>query len=130
MEIVYVDIEEVYVIHEKMLMVGGGREGVRDFGLLHSAVERPKATFGGSDLYQGLWAKAAALLHSLVNNHAFYDANKRTGFFSTLRFIDINGFECMASNKEVVKFTLQIDNEHMQPADIASWLKDHSRKIR
>jgi len=127
MDIVYIDIEEVYIIHEKMLLVGGGREGVRDFGLLHSAVERPKATFGGKDLYPTIMKKAAALLHSLVNNHAFYDANKRTGFFSTLRFLDLNGFHCIATNNQIVDFTLKIDNEHMKIDNISSWLKHHCR---
>ncbi|PJC31686.1 type II toxin-antitoxin system death-on-curing family toxin [Candidatus Roizmanbacteria bacterium CG_4_9_14_0_2_um_filter_39_13] len=125
----YIDIEEVYIIHERMLQIGGGREGMRDFTLLHSAVERPKATFGGNYLYGSIWTKAAALLHSLVNNHAFNDTNKRTGFFSTIRFLDLNGYQCIATNREVVVFTLTIDNEHESLEEIASWLKRHSKKI-
>jgi len=125
----YIDIEEVYIIHERMLQIGGGREGMRDFTLLHSAVERPKATFGGNYLYGSIWTKAAALLHSLVNNHAFNDTNKRTGFFSTIRFLDLNGYQCIATNREVVVFTLTIDNEHESLEEIASWLKRHSEKI-
>lgn len=129
MDIQYIEIEEVYAIHEKMLQIGGGRSGVRDFGLLHSAVERPKASFAGKDLYPTVMKKAAALLHSLVNTHAFYDSNKRTGFFSTLRFLDLNGYHCIASNQEVVSFTLSIDNEHENLENITSRLKKHCEKI-
>ena len=129
MEVKYISIEEAYAIHEQMLLVGGGRSGVRDFGLLHSAVERPKASFTGKDLYPKIMGKAAALLHSLVNNHAFNDANKRTGFFSTLRFLDLNGYQCIASNKEVVLFSLTIDNERENLEDISSWLTKHCKKI-
>lgn len=128
MKIQYIDIKEVYFIHEKMLAVGGGRAGVRDFALLHSAIERPKATFGGQDLYPTIWKKAAALLHSLVNNHAFYDANKRTGFFSMVRFVEKNGYVFTANNEEIVAFCLSIDNEGIQVKTISTWLEEHSKK--
>jgi len=61
----YLDIGEVIVIHEKMLEVGGGREGVADYRLLHSAVQRPIATFVGKPLYATIWLQAAALIHSM-----------------------------------------------------------------
>src|SRR3989344_2783121 len=93
MEIKYLEIEEVYNIHSKMIDIGGGREGIMDFNLLHSAIERPKASFGGKFLYQDIWHQAAALIQSLIKNHPFEDGNKRTGFFSTLRFLNINGYD-------------------------------------
>ena len=74
----YLSLEDVLLYHERIIQESGGSEGIRDFGLLHSAIERPKASFAGKDLYQDIFTKAAALVHSLVLNHPFIDANKRT----------------------------------------------------
>ena len=123
----YLDIAEVYYIHEKMIEVGGGRPGVRDFTLVQSAIERPKATFGGKDLYPTLWLKAGALLQSLVKNHPFEDGNKRTGFFTTLRFLNINGKEISATKNEIVSFALDVDTKNLSIEEIADWYKIHSK---
>lgn len=130
MEIKYLDIVEVYFIHEKMLEIGGGRSGIRDFTLIHSAVERPKASFGEKMLYSNVWFQAAALIQSLIKNHAFNDGNKRTGFFSTLRFLNINNYDIKATKQEIIEFTLKIDAENLNLETIAHWLKFHSKKIR
>ena len=124
----YLDIGEVIIIHEKMIEIGGGRRGIRDYRLLHSAVERPKATFAGKPLYPNIYLKAASLLHSLIKNHPFNDGNKRTGFFSTLRFLHINGYEITASHEEIIKFTLSVDTKNLSLEEIADWFKTHSRK--
>jgi len=128
MAINYVGIEEVYVIHEKMIEIGKGRKGIRDFTLLHSAVERPKATFAARELYPTLWLKTAALVHSLIKNHPFNDGNKRTGYFSAMRFLKINGYDLSAKQKELVNFALAIDIKNLSLPQIAQWLKKHSKK--
>jgi death-on-curing protein len=74
----YLTGEEVVVVHERVLARFGGAGGIRDWGLLDSAVQRPRGAFGGENLYPDLFAKAAALGHSLVLNHPFVDGNKRT----------------------------------------------------
>ncbi len=130
MELNYLGIEEVYNIHLRMLKVGGGREGVRDFTLIHSAVERPKASFGGKLLYPDIWYQAAALIQSLIKNHPFEDGNKRTGFFSTLRFLNINGYNIKATKKEIVLFALDVDIKKLSLKQISSWLKKHSKKMK
>jgi len=130
MQIKYLDIVEVYFIHEKMLETGGGRSGIRDFTLIHSAVERPKASFGEKMLYSNIWSQAAALIQSLIKNHAFNDGNKRTGFFSTLRFLNINNYNIKATKQEIIEFTIKIDVNNLNIETIAHWLKFHSKKIR
>ena len=75
----WLSIDDVYVIHEEIIRQAGSIASVRDFSLLHSAVERPKATYGGKDLYPTIFIKAAALLHSLCMNHPFTDGNGRVG---------------------------------------------------
>lgn len=130
MEIKYLDISEVYEIHEKMLKIGGGRSGVRDFTLIHSATERPKASFSGKLLYSNIWFQSAALIQSLIKNHPFEDGNKRTGFFSTLRFLNINGWDIKANEGKIYEFVLQIDTKNLPLEQISSWLKKHAKKIK
>lgn len=122
----FVPIDEVLRIHEVMLEVAGGKGGVRDFSLLHSAVERPRATFGGEDLYPTIFSKAAALLQSLCMNHPFTDGNKRTSFESTKRFLWINGYHLRAKAIEAADFMVMVDNQKPALVDIARWLKAHS----
>ncbi len=124
----YLTLEDVYAIHQRMIAVGGGRGDIHDFTLLHSAVERPKVTFGGQELYPTIWQKAAALLHSLVKNHPFDDGNKRTAYYSTKRFLFLNGYTLRGSKKEVVPFMVSVDVKNFSLDTIASWLKSHSHK--
>ena len=122
----YVSIEEVFAIHITMIATGGGREDIHDFALLHSAVERPKATFGGQDLYPTVWLKAAAFLHSLVKNHPFDDGNKRTAYYSTKRFLSLNGYVMYAPKGKVIPFMRTVDVQNLTLSDISTWLKSHS----
>jgi len=79
----YLTVEEVYLLHRRLIQRTGGSGGLRDPGLLESAVARPQASFDGEDLYPALWLKAAALLHSLVKSHPFVDGNKCTAVTAT-----------------------------------------------
>lgn len=125
----YLDIVEVYLIHERMIKIGGGRSGIRDFALVHSAVERPKATFGGQSLYPDIWHQGAALIQSLIKNHPFNDGNKRTGFFSLMRFLEINGYQIKACRKEIIRFVLEIDIKKLSIRSTCFWIKKHAIKI-
>src|SRR5687767_8809272 len=87
----YVEIDQVYYLHERIIRRAGSKASVRDFALLHSAVERPKATYAGRELYPTLFSKAAALLQSLTLNHPFSDGNKRTAWGTTRWFLALNG---------------------------------------
>ena len=124
----YVDIEEVYAIHESVVARAGTKAAVRDFALLHSAVERPRATFGGQDLYPTLFSKAAALLQSLCMNHPFTDGNKRTAWLSTKRFLHINGYHLRAARLPAADFMVTVDNQKLELLPIAAWLRGNSQK--
>ena len=125
----YLEIDEVSLIHQQIIHKAGTKAGVRDFSLLHSAVERPKATYNGLDLYPTLWLKAAALLHSLCLNHPFSDGNKRTSWMSAIGFCHLNGYHLNAKTKSAVNFIKAVDNEKLPLPTIASWLKKHSQKM-
>jgi death on curing protein len=129
-EFIMVDIEQVIYIHERIIDQASGIQGVRDYPLLHSALERCKATFSGQDLYPDTLTKAAALMHSLVMNHAFVDGNKRTAWQVTKRLLYINGFKIKATQAEIVDFCVAIDNRGWKVKQILSWFKDHTQSIR
>lgn len=120
-------IEQVIYLHEQIVARAGGKQGIRDFALLHSALERCKATFGGVDLYPSLFYKAAALMHSLVMNHAFLDGNKRTAWQVTKRFLYTNGLRVKATQDEIVTMCVAVDNEGWGVREIVAWLKTHSK---
>lgn len=124
----YLITEEVLLIHERILECSGGAGGLRDWNLLDSAVQRPRATFGGRDLYADLFTKAAALGHSLVLNHPFVDGNKRTAWEAMHTFIEENGSELRAQPDEVVELMLRIEDKSLGVEQIAAWLKRHAKR--
>ena len=107
----------------------GGSQGIRDIGLVESAVGRPKATYDGVDLYENIFDKAAALLQSLLKNHPFVDGNKRTALTSSGVFLKMNGYYLINYHDEEVEFGVAVDNQHLSIEEISAWLKEHSKKI-
>lgn len=126
----HLSLDEVIAIHDDMIEEYGGSHGIRDIGLIQSAISRPQASFGGEDLYPSVFDKAAALFHSLMFNHAFVDGNKRTTISVTARFLVLNGYSLEVSHKIFVEFPLQVENEHLDLETIGAWLKKYSKKIK
>ena len=111
-QVEFVDLDDVVGL---ALAVLASPAPIRDIGILGSAVARPQTTASGSDAYPDIWTKAAALLHSIVTNHALVDGNKRLGWLATAVFLEINGVEISrASNDEV--YDLVIDVAAGQPS--------------
>ena len=123
---IYLTVEQVLFVHMRLIVETGGGTGVRDLGLLASAVARPQATFGGEDLYPDLFAKAAALLDSLVRNHPFVDGNKRVGITAAGVYLQMNGQRLTASNAELETFTLQVARSELPVEHMTSWFRAHS----
>ena len=124
----HLKLEEVLLIHERILDKFGGARGLRDKGLLDSAVNRPLATFEGKDIYRDIFFKAAALGYSLALNYPFVDANKRTAWEAMHTFIEENGYSLKAGCEEIVELMLRIEDKSFEVEQIAKWLEDHSRK--
>jgi len=120
----YLTATEVAVIHARLIQRTGGRQGIRDIGLLESAIARPKATFDQNDLYPTLWEEAAALMEPLISNHPFVDGNKRAGVVCAGLFLERNGYTLTASNKAVYDFTMKIAQGKINLEEIAQWLKE------
>ena len=117
----FLDLDDVVALAIALL---GDPPPMRDVGLLGSAVARPQTTAFGEDAYPDIWAKAAALLQSIVNNHALVDGNKRLGWLATAVFLEINGVEISrASNDDVVVLVVDVAAGQHSVATIAERLR-------
>jgi death on curing protein len=123
----YLSAEQILFIHARLIDETGGEHGVRDLGMLQAAIHRPKSTFDGEELYPDIISKATALMESLVKNHAFLDGNKRTGISAVAMFLQANGLILIASNFQLVEFTLQVAQSQLDLDAIANWLRAHSQ---
>lgn len=126
----YLTVKDVLLLHHLAIEQSGGVHGLRSSDLLDSATYRCQSPFGGRDLYPTIFHKAASLMHSLIKNHPFVDGNKRTGIYSAMTFLELNGHRLKAGQEEVVKFALSVDLENPKIEEIAAWLKAHSHKIK
>jgi death-on-curing protein len=104
--VIYLTLVELLHVAERTL---AGDVGVRDHGLLQSALARPQATVFGSDAYPELEEKAAALLHSLANNHALVDGNERLALAGTIAFLGVNGRRLTLTNDEAYDLVMKVD---------------------
>jgi death-on-curing protein len=124
----YLTPEQVLFIHARLISETGGAHGVRDVGLLESAVARPQATFDGKPMYPDIFTQAAALMDSLVNNHPFVDGNKRTGVTAASLFLLLNGFKLIASQADVESITLRVATKDVDIEQLAGWFKKNTQK--
>ena len=124
---IYLTAEQLLFIHYRLIGETGGEHGVRDVGLLESALARPRATFDNQELYTNIFEKAAALMESLVNNHPFIDGNKRTGIACAILFLRQNGITFSAKNSDLERFTLRVASSKVKLSEIVKWLKNHSQ---
>jgi len=123
---VFIDIIEAYTIHGAIIRRAKTKATVRDFALLHSAVERPKATFAGKLLYPTVFAQDASLLQSICLNHAFTDGNKRTAWGVAKRFLWLNGYHLHAPARDAADFMVFVDSKKPTVQVITTWLSEHS----
>ena len=114
--------EQVLLLHQYIAEETGGAVGVRDEGLLESALETAFATFGGRELYPSKAEKAARLGASLVANHAFLDGNKRVGMYVMLTFLEVNGLRVECSDADIVKAGLALADGTMGYEELRDWL--------
>lgn len=120
-EPVWIDSEDCLALHEQSIALFGGSSGIRDIGLMESALNRPRHlhAYGKADLY----ALAASLGCGLIQNHPFIDGNKRTGFLAAAVFLEANGLSFQASEEEVVEYTLALAAGVISEEEFAEWLR-------
>ena len=119
----YISLEVVLEIHQRQLSEFGGAEGLRNPSGLASAIEVPKSTFDGQDLYPTLFAKAAAYAFHLAEAQAFVDGNKRVALDVALTFLAINGFTIEIESMELYEAMIAIAERRMTKEDLANLFK-------
>lgn len=121
----YPTLNEVLVLHERLIARFGGKAGVRDLGLLESALMRPQTGY-----YQSLSQQAAALLQSLTQNHAFIDGNKRVAFATAAIFLRMNGYRLKVDADNGEAFLVeQVIKARCELTKITTWLEDHMTAV-
>ena len=118
----FLSVENVVQIYEETMEADGGLAGVRDYGLLESAVMTPQAQFGGQYLHESVDAMAAAYLYHIAQGHALLDGNKRTAVLAALVFLDNNGFAITASNADIVEIGLTVASGERKKQAAVEWM--------
>jgi death-on-curing protein len=124
---IFLGLDEVIEIHRDQVERYGGHPGVRDLGLLQSAIAVPQASHGGEYLHDDLFEMAAAYLFHIVQNHPFVDGNKRVGAVAALVFLALNSVEVRVSNEALFQTVLAVAQGKLGKAAIADFLRRHSR---
>ncbi|MBR3979423.1 MAG: type II toxin-antitoxin system death-on-curing family toxin [Oscillospiraceae bacterium] len=117
--------DKVLLLHKLIAQETGGSIGVRDEGLLESALEAAFSGFGDKEFYPTKEEKGARLGYNLISNHAFVDGNKRIGMYVMLTFLEVNGIHMDCTNEEVSGVGLAIAAGKMKYEDLLQWVKDH-----
>ena len=120
-----IDLQEVLDIHQILIQEFGGSPGVRDEGLLKSALERPFSGFGEKEFYPSAEEKAGAILESIVQNHPFIDGNKRTGYVLMRLVLMQFGKDIKSTQDEKYDFVIGVASGERDFQGIVTWLTDH-----
>lgn len=124
-----IDLEGLIWMHTVAVEEFGGSSGIRDRGLLESALARPLASFGGRNLYDTPFKRAAALAESLVLNHGFVDGNKRTAMYAMAAWLEREGYVIEAARGELRDLALAIASHELSMEQIAAWLEQRSKQV-
>ena len=123
-EPVWIDMRDALAIHDRMLALHGGAEGIRDQTLLESALARPRQMYAYAD--NPNWADlSAALMAGVVRNHPFVDGNKRTGFLLGVLFLELNGSKFVAKEEDAAQAVLSLAAGTLDEAEFKNWLNDN-----
>ena len=114
--------EKVLLLHQLIAEETGGSIGVRDEGLLESALEAAFSSFGGQELYPTKEEKGARLGYALISNHAFVDGNKRIGMYVLLTFLETNGIKIRPTNEEVARVGIAVASGEMKYPELLDWI--------
>ncbi len=126
----FLSVDDVLAIQENTIAHEGGLAGVRDPGLLESAVLMPQQQFGGEYLHDGLPAMAAAYLFHIAQNHAFHDGNKRAAALAALIFLEANGVESLPPPDALEEMTLNVAASRSGKEELTAWMRQQVEPVR
>lgn len=122
-----IEFEQLVIFHKKIVARTGGSSGVRDEGLLKSALGRGGMTFGGDELYTPDERKIAVITYSLICNHGFVDGNKRIGVAVMNFLCKLNSINLVYTQQELIKLGLEVANGDKDEEEIFKWIMNHKR---
>ncbi len=120
---VFIPKDVILFFHGQLIQLYGGSPGIRDVSLLESALEQPRATFDGTYLHDNVFKMAAAYGFHICNNHPFIDGNKRISLVAMDIFLQRNGYEIVASEKETYKIIMQLSTGNLSKDELTQWLE-------
>ncbi len=123
---IFLELDEVLELHRHQIDKYGGRPGVRALSLLQSALEMPRATYGGQFLHEDLFSMAAAYQFHVTQNHPFVDGNKRVGLAATLLFLSYNGLRLVADEDALTELVFGVAEGKVEKVEIAEFLRKNS----
>ncbi len=118
--------KQIIMLHEILIKQSGGADGLRDIGLLDSALEAPFNSFGGVSNYPTIQSKAARLAFGLIKNHPFVDGNKRIGILAMLSFLEINGIRLTCTDAELIRIGLELADGAVDEKTLLEFIVTHS----
>jgi death-on-curing protein len=121
----FLALDEVLRVHDTQVRLFGGSSGVRDMGLLSSALGNAEATFDGQLLHETLFEMAAAYLYGICRNHPFVDGNKRTAAAAAMTFLDMNGEEIEAAEDDLYALVIGVAEGRVSKASVAVFFEQH-----
>lgn len=128
-EPLWIETREALAIHDRQLALHGGRGGVRDEGLLESALARPRQ-YHAYVKFPDVVEMSALYTAGIVRNHPFLDGNKRTGFVTGVLFLELNGFDFTASEEDATQAVLRLAAGSLDEAGYVAWLRENSKRKR
>ncbi|MEK7526318.1 MAG: type II toxin-antitoxin system death-on-curing family toxin [Patescibacteria group bacterium] len=128
-KVIFLTSEQVITIHYDQIERYGGSHGIASIPLMESAIMRPQSTFSGKDLYPSIFDKTAAMVHSIIMNHAFVDGNKRTATTCGIVFLQLNGYVLEVGHEKLIENVLKVRHEELNIKQLSAWMQINSRKI-
>jgi death-on-curing protein len=123
----FIDVEHALEIHANQILLYGGEAGVRDMGLLDSALAQPRAGFGGQMLHADIYEMAAAYLFHIVKNHPFIDGNKRAGLATALTFLQLHNLEVIDPETKLYDITIAVAESRIGKPEVAAFFRANAR---
>jgi len=124
----FLDKKTILAFHQDQIETYEGSSGIRDEGLLDSALAQPQASFDGEYIHENIFEMAAAYGLHICKNHPFYDGNKRTALIAMYTFLYVNGYRLKADKKSLFAIVMDLANGKVEKKEIAAYLKKHSIK--
>jgi death-on-curing protein len=126
-EPLWLTVDDILAFHDRLLAEFGGSDGLRDEGLLESALGKPRNLFAYGK--PSMFELAASYAFGIIKNHPFVDGNKRAGFAAAATFLQVNNLQLIASEEDAAVKTLELAANESTEAEYAAWLKQNCRKI-